>query len=417
MRILVVSNLYPPAQIGGYEMGCRELAESLAARGHEVLVLTGAASYPDIDGPVAVHRGLHLAAFRQEIVDGSWSAETFHDKVSQAANTRTMLAAIRRFAPDRVYLFNLVGLGGMGLLAALRVAGVPWVWHLMDRVPVDMVAGVPQSVLEIMGADGGRLWRDGTVISMSENLVDEVEVRTGWSFGTRPSLVPGWAAPVAGGRRAYRDGGVTRFISAGTLSTVKGVDLILEAAAELRSTEPAHAFTVDIFGTGDSLRYAHLIHADGLDDIVRLRGPRSRTELIEEYRQADAFLFPTWSREPFGFAPIEAASVGCVPVITADCGAAERLVDGVHAVKIARSAHALTSAMRDIVHGSTDLERIGARARRICREELSLEAAVTGVERVLEAGGPWRPDVRAIERAEALASFTEAVAVGAWNQR
>ncbi|MFT4028617.1 MAG: glycosyltransferase family 4 protein [Protaetiibacter sp.] len=416
MRLLVISNLYPPAQIGGYEMGCRELAENLVARGHEVLVLTGAAPYPDIEGPVAVHRGLHLSAFRREIVNGSAGAQAFHDKVSQAANTRTMLAAIRRFAPDRVYLFNLVGLGGLGLLAALRIAEVPWVWHLMDRVPVDMVAGVPRSVLEIMGADHGRLWQGGTVISMSDNLIDEVEECTGWEFVRRPSLVPGWAAPVAEGHRPYRDGGVTRFVSAGTLSTVKGVDLILEAASALRRAEPAHPFTVDVFGTGDSLHYAHLIHADGLDDIVRIRGPRSRAELIEEYRRADAFLFPTWSREPFGFAPIEAASVGCVPVITADCGAAERLVDGVHAVKITRSAQALTSAMRDIVQGRTDLERIGARARRICREALSLEAAVTAVERILEEGGPWRPDARMIERAEALASFTEAVAVGAWNQ-
>ena len=417
MRILVISNLYPPAQIGGYEMGCRELAESLVARGHEVLVLTGAAPYPDIDGPVAVHRGLNLAAYRDELVDGSWGAEAFHGKVSQAANTRAMLAAIRRFAPDRVYLFNLVGLGGLGLLAALRTAGVPWGWHLMDRVPVDLVSGVPQSVLEIMGAEDGRLWQDGTMISMSQNLVDEVEARTGWSFATRPSLVPGWAASVAEGRRAYRDGGVTRFISAGTLSAVKGVDLIFEAADALRRSDPVRPFTVDIFGRGESLRYAHLIHAAGLDGIVRLHGPRSRAELIQEYRQADAFLFPTWSREPFGFAPIEAASVGCVPVITADCGAAERLVDGVHAVKIIRSAEALTGAMCDIVEGRTDLERIGARARRICREELSLATAVTAVERILTQGGSWRPDERKLERAETLASFTEAVAVGAWNQR
>ena len=40
MRILVVSNLYPPHIIGGYELGCRDIVEALKRRGHELLVLT-----------------------------------------------------------------------------------------------------------------------------------------------------------------------------------------------------------------------------------------------------------------------------------------------------------------------------------------------------------------------------------------
>jgi hypothetical protein len=39
MRILIVSNLYPPAAIGGYEIECAAVAEHLALR-HQVLVLT-----------------------------------------------------------------------------------------------------------------------------------------------------------------------------------------------------------------------------------------------------------------------------------------------------------------------------------------------------------------------------------------
>ena len=40
MKILVVSNLYPPQHVGGYELGCRDVVEKLRARGHDVRVLT-----------------------------------------------------------------------------------------------------------------------------------------------------------------------------------------------------------------------------------------------------------------------------------------------------------------------------------------------------------------------------------------
>lgn len=46
MRILVLSNLYPPDFLGGYELGCRQAAEALAAAGHDVLVLTSAPRRP-----------------------------------------------------------------------------------------------------------------------------------------------------------------------------------------------------------------------------------------------------------------------------------------------------------------------------------------------------------------------------------
>ena len=47
MRILFVSNLFPPFGRGGYEQWCEEVAHALAARGHSMAVLTsnaGAAS-------------------------------------------------------------------------------------------------------------------------------------------------------------------------------------------------------------------------------------------------------------------------------------------------------------------------------------------------------------------------------------
>ena len=40
MKILVLTNLYPPDLHGGYELGCKQVVDSLLARGHEVRVVT-----------------------------------------------------------------------------------------------------------------------------------------------------------------------------------------------------------------------------------------------------------------------------------------------------------------------------------------------------------------------------------------
>src|SRR4051794_6519676 len=40
MRILVISNIYPPYYLGGYELACAEVVDALRRRGHQVTVLT-----------------------------------------------------------------------------------------------------------------------------------------------------------------------------------------------------------------------------------------------------------------------------------------------------------------------------------------------------------------------------------------
>src|SRR5690348_2227632 len=40
MRLLFVSNLYPPVVVGGYELNCADVAAGLRRRGHTVEVVT-----------------------------------------------------------------------------------------------------------------------------------------------------------------------------------------------------------------------------------------------------------------------------------------------------------------------------------------------------------------------------------------
>src|ERR1700722_7277732 len=62
VKILAVSNLYPPFWIGGYELICADVVAELLARGHDVLVATCPSHIPGPPDPPHVTRCLRLSA-------------------------------------------------------------------------------------------------------------------------------------------------------------------------------------------------------------------------------------------------------------------------------------------------------------------------------------------------------------------
>ena len=77
---------------------------------------------------------------------------------SSYANTLHLLDSLRSFRPDVVYVWNLIGIGGAAMLDLLNQIGVPWVLHLMDRVPVEIASTTPACVLGLFGAQESALY-------------------------------------------------------------------------------------------------------------------------------------------------------------------------------------------------------------------------------------------------------------------
>jgi glycosyltransferase involved in cell wall biosynthesis len=399
MRILILSNLYPPQVIGGYERACANVAAGLVARGHDVQVLTTWSFVPGGEpDPPYVRRGLDqrwFLPYRHR--DPRAEAAQLHEAVCSCyANTRAVIDALRAFRPDVVYVWNLLGVGIAGIIDVLNHVEAPWAVHLMDCLPGYLHDNVPPFVRDVFDARGAAFWERGTVIAMSRQILDEITERTAIRFHQGVTLVPGWvdlAASVPHG--PYRRDGVTRFVACGTISEHKGVDLIIEAAAALVRAGAA-PFTVDLYGDGEIGRYIDRAHGLGLRGIVRFLGARSQAALFRAYAGYDALLFPTWEREPFGFAPLEAAGCGTPPIMTRNCGAAERLVDGVHCIKIDRTADDLAAAMRGAIDGSHDLARLGRAGADLVAGDLTFERCLDQIERVL-AAIPGRCDRRRLE--------------------
>ena len=383
MRILVVSNLYPPDVIGGYELLCGDAVEALRRRGHEVTVLTSSPRSTPIDSdPGHVERRLAMPEVWDARVFGGLDVTTRSAEWSRAAwvnphNVHQLLDSIGRLRPDVVYLWNLLGIGGLAIAATTASTGIPWVWHLMDAVPIAICSVDGRLVPALARELSTRM--DGRYIAVSDHLFGELAERGVEVKGSR-TVLPVW---ISGARRPlqrrwYR-GGHLRIAFAAQLSRPKGTPLLIEAARMVR-TAGYDDFSIDLFGRALDDDYAAMIAEHGVEKQVRICGLRPRDELSEEYSAYDLFCLPTLQREPFACAPLEAAAYGCVPVFTHDCGDAEWLVDGVHCIKLERSAEAYARVIVAVLRGDLDLEPIGRRAAAMVRDQFHVDRVVVDIE-------------------------------------
>ncbi|HEX9243999.1 MAG TPA: glycosyltransferase family 4 protein [Anaeromyxobacter sp.] len=355
MRILVVSNVFPPGFIGGYELAALDVARGLIARGHEVHVLTSDYFLDDhgvLSGP-KVSRSLRCASLSHEVSSTDQVKHLYYS----FHNVRALGSAVRQFRPDAVLAFNLHGLGVHSILQYLQAIGMPTVLYLMDNVftGLDRTSGLHQQYESLFGPL--ELGRKTRLIGMSENVIRE----TFGVLGKQPedvTYVPGW---VEFDERRPADIAVSssdgvRFVFSSRVAGHKGIDIIVDAVERL-TCEGLRGFTVDVYGAGQVAAFMQRVTAKNLTSFLSYKGLVSKDEMLEVLSRYDALLFPTWEREAFGFVASEAAVAGCFPILTAGIGASEWFLDGTDCFKISRNVDGLASAMRQVLHWSDDERR------------------------------------------------------------
>jgi glycosyltransferase involved in cell wall biosynthesis len=411
MKILVISNLFPPDFLGGYELGCAQMVEALRQRGHDVMVVTSESSNASKVSHGSVARALTLSPIYN--IDYGYSGhaalrEHVHlsSSIINQANVHSLADIIDDYAPDLAYLWNLLGLGGLGILALLKHLSVPWVWHIMDIVP-RLLCGLGGDALPPLAREFGVLG-DGTYIVCSTRVAEENRWG-GVTLGPRVHLLPNWVTDGGSeGRTDFFSGGELRLMNAvGVLGEHKGTHILIGAAARLHDLGYAN-FRIDMYGRDVDPRFRAMLYKHDVADVVRFVGSRAQPDLLELYPEYDVFAFPTWAREPFGFAPLEAAAFGCVPLISADCGIAEWLVDGVHCLKADRTVDAFADGIVQILRGEIDLVAMGRRTQAVVRRDFGLDALMPRIERVLyDAASQPKAPARDAAEFNRLARFAD----------
>ncbi len=347
MRILVLTNMYPPHAFGGYERMCWDVSRRWARAGHQVLVLTS-------DVRLAAELRRFGGDEDEEGRDGVQVRRTlkiyWEDHLTvrppvwrrlrwERANQRELDKAVRSFRPEVASAWAM-GAMSLGLLARLGELGIPVVSVVCDQWPeyaphidawsslmtghrrlaplVRAVSGLPCRLPDLDTL--------GPACFISDTVRRGARERSPWGF-PGAGLVPGMVdrdelppAPDAGSRPWS-----WRLLHVGRFDRRKGVHVALEALAHL----PPEA-TLEILGSGDE---------DYLDELrglaVRLQlservrfGSVTRAQLGARYAAADALVFaPLWE-EGFGLVPLEAMARGTPVVASPTGGATEFMTDG-----------------------------------------------------------------------------------------
>jgi glycosyltransferase involved in cell wall biosynthesis len=138
-----------------------------------------------------------------------------------------------------------------------------------------------------------------------------------------------------------------RLLYVGRVVEQKGVHTAIASLPLL----PAEA-ELSIVGEGDRpyrSRLEELASTLGVYERVRFDGQRTREQLIEVYREADAVVFPVQWSEPWGLVPLEAMALGRPVVATGRGGSGEYLADGHNALLFeAGDPVALADALREL---------------------------------------------------------------------
>jgi glycosyltransferase involved in cell wall biosynthesis len=391
MKILVVSNLYPPHVLGGYEILCAQVVDRLERAGHECVVLAS-----DHGGSTAgpsgarVHRRLRLdVPFGQPPSVG----RRLRARVGahNEAVAREVLAAER---PDVVYVWSQLRIT-LGAARAAHRAGLPVVYnlnddHLQSYVPRTL-SGSPLR-LALAVADR-TVFRDTTLAAL------DLRFATCISEALRGRLVE-LGIPVAGAEVIHQGIPLERFpvkaapgslhrplrlLYVGQVHPYKGVHTMLQASDLLAARLGPDRVRVTVVGSGDG-EYERSLRARAAAGRVPTRfvARVPQAELPEIYRDHDVLVFPSCWEEPFGLTHLEAMASGTTVVSTRTGGTRELVRDGENALAFAAEDPGDLARCLGRLVAEPDLSaRLAARARRDAVERYSVDRYAADLEALL----------------------------------
>ncbi len=297
MRLLLITDTYPP-DINGVSRTLFTLAGGLAARGHEVEIVTTLAAGQGEESlkrhvmmalPLPGYPGLRMG------ISTTWQMQGLYE----------------RFRPDALYVATETPLG----IASIRAA---------SKMDIPVVSGFHtnfQSYLEDYHLPGLEAVAQGFLRSIHNQTArtltpsaDTAAMLEKWGIQNVGVLGRGVDTELFNPARrsaALRaewgvDESTPVAVYVGRVAVEKNLSLLMQGFAAFREMHPKAACVV--VGDGPPLKALQTEHPECL-----YVGSKTGTDLAECYASADVFVFPSIS-ETFGNVVLEAMSSGLLPV-------------------------------------------------------------------------------------------------------
>jgi glycosyltransferase involved in cell wall biosynthesis len=346
MRILVITDLYPPVGFGGYEMECAALVRWLR-RSHDVLVLTSDRDRNTAVPEKDVRRELPYVAFRR--------FDSIRAPAATVRAARITRLALSELDPDLVYMSNNLAVPQVGALLAVH-AGAPVAYRLSERF---YARALHRGDLYMASLDGpvrgarkawGRLVRmvnhhpalgfdpetpiRAAISWCSESLRRDVELPSTVEPAFERVIYPASEHGAALAQLERRPAEQKTIAYVGRVTTPKGVEVAYRALAALRDAHGIEARLVLAGNCTSAMRSQldALAGELGIREHVELPGFLPADQLGALLQSAHGLVVPSLAHEAFPLACVEGA-LARVPIVAARVGGIpEVVVAGEHAL-------------------------------------------------------------------------------------
>jgi glycosyltransferase involved in cell wall biosynthesis len=293
---------------------------------------------------------------------------------------------IEQYNIDIVYSNGLPCIDGA---IAAKKTGRPHIWHLRETIRNnhDLRRYLPARLVEEIIA-----WLSDIVIVNSSFLADHLmaqRLRRKTRVIYNGININSIATVPANIRQLVREElGISQnthiVLAVGTIARTKGYDTLVRAAHRVLSLAPDTVFLVAGAELADyTPRIVELITRLGLDDSIRLLGPRSD---IPSLMSAADMLVHSARHEAFGRVLVEAMAAS-KPVISTRCGGPEEIVlDGETGILVpSDDVAAMTDAIVRLLMDQGLALRMGTQGRLRAASEFSVEAYSENIARTIES--------------------------------
>ncbi len=402
MKILIISELFPPDVKGGYELRCEEACNWLHQKGYQLEVLTTRSECDENTHPYPIYR-----RFRK-YPNGKTPSEWFSwEKIKYALlDNYCYSRTLSQVKPDLIYIWKCSEIS-RSLIPIIFQTSIP---KLVD---------ISSKWFHKVATQHGRIYRllETRNESIKKNFIKKCissvlfaisfgniprEYRFDWitlegyftshwnkNFHTKyileceqfPVFHTGVNLTSFPFKLKENLSNKIKLLFVGRISEDKGFLLLLRQLAYLESIG-VQLTVIGSFPTkSEKERIVTTVQNKGLESKVVFLGQKERNLISKYYHQADFTIFPSIWDEPFSRVPLESMSCG-TPCISTDNPGSKELFDlNAPIIILERSQKGLENSIAPYIHNADKFKKISLDGRKFIEKSFTFNRFMDNIQK------------------------------------
>ena len=410
MRLLFLTNFYPPHGLGGMELSCQAAVDGLRGRGHAALVLTSTHGVrrPRVEGHVARLLRLEMTFAK---LHNAWQFFIVRQR-HESYNCRVLHEQITRFEPDLVFVWGMWNLSRtLAAYAESLMQGrvlyrfadywpalpsqVVLYWREPGRYTITRAVKRPLASLALRSLKGHQPVELGFphCVCVSQAVRRQLLLLS-VPVARAPVIDPGYdLSPFRVHRVCDKWRAVTPcdVLYVGRLKPEKGAHVLVEALGYLAARRNGTAWKLTIAGQGDTAYMAKLrrtIESRGIRAQVDWLGHLPPGRIPALMHRHGTLVVPSLWADPLPRVAVEGMAAGCV-VVASEIGGLPEIIDhGQTGWLVAPGdARALAEALSMLASKPELAASLAARGQARAAERFDLERMLDQLEPLLASVG------------------------------